>query len=87
MYYFQKKCVNCDGIFQKKEITQEHFQGVSDNPGLTFSQEDGDQFLTIHSNCGCNKVTGPCGFCGSNLGYENDPRGSGYPACRNCGGV
>jgi DNA-directed RNA polymerase subunit RPC12/RpoP len=87
MYYFQKKCVDCGAIYHKNELSKDHFEGVSDNPGLTFSQEDGDHFLTIHSSCGCNKVTGPCGFCGSTLGYEADPRGSGYPACRNCGGV
>lgn len=87
MYFFQKKCIDCDAIYYKKEITRDHFDNVTDNPGLTFSMDSGDSFLTIHSSCGCKNMVGPCGFCGSTLGYENDPRGSGYPACRNCGGV
>lgn len=85
MYYYQKKCVNCNCIFFKNKISKEHFEQVSDNPGLTYSSEGEDCFLTISSNCGCNST--PCGFCGSTIGYEPDPRGSGYSACRNCGGV
>lgn len=84
MYYYQKQCRKCKKVYWRKEITKSHFEMVSDNPALTYSMENDDSMLTLMSDCGCLES---CIFCGSSLGFEEDPRGSGWPACKNCGGV